>query len=83
MGVHPFGPVGPVWGAYSIRPYTAVRAFGTCIRPLSGASGTPAKFARYPARFAGVRRRPPLHRVRAFGSLRVPGQLRRGVRDGP
>ena len=25
--VHPFGPVGPVWGAYSIRPYT-----GTCIR---------------------------------------------------
>ena len=22
LGVHPFGPVGPVWGAYAIRPYT-------------------------------------------------------------
>ena len=29
-GVHPFGPVGPVWWAYAIRPYTGmiIRAHG-------------------------------------------------------
>ena len=46
-GVHPFGPVGPVWGAYSIRPYTgyvhSLRAPGMIIRPLSGASGYPGR----------------------------------------
>ena len=72
-------PAGRV-GAYRIRPPGATIG-GEYTSPgydhssLAGASGTPAKFAVYPASFAGVRRRPPLHRVRAFGSLRVPGQL--------
>ena len=74
-GVWSFIPCGMFGGAYAIRPYR-----GTCIRyvhsaPFGGVRDA-SQVARYPAKFAGVRRRPrPASLPRQRPSADAPGQL--------